>query len=62
MKLRITIPLVLMVDGDSYNAEYGTNDSREDIIDDIEQRVLAFVDNGFAPFTFVTDSFIELDQ
>lgn len=59
MEIKLRIPLVLIVNGNSYNAEYGSNDSREDIIDDIQRRVLDVVDDYFAKFTFVTDSFIE---
>lgn len=57
--IKVRIQLVLIVDEKEYNAEYGSDDSREDIIDDIETRVLGAVDHHFTPFSFVTDSFIE---
>lgn len=61
MEIKLRIPLVLMVNGKYYNDEYGSDDSREDIIDDIQRRVLDVIDDYFAKFTFVTDSFIEED-
>ena len=60
--IRLQIPLIVEVSETEYNNEYGSDDSREDIIDDIEQRVVEAVNAHFSPFSFVKTVEISEDQ